>query len=366
MITAFAAEAFAAREFIPLFGAPSTSTLSVSAVATYIGNASISVVATVTNLPSGHTASYAWTRNGTPISQTVASFTGTGLLPGTYTYVCAVTDTTASPQTSATSTPSSATVPSTSGPGMPLPPSSTADFLGHINLGAVDSGVVSIPLLVRVAGTLSTITSITSVVGYINGVEVPWVQSTLTPQAGGTTGQYTLAVDLTGNTPAPEAGDTMDVYVEVTAGGYTAGQMYHTSLGAGGGSEVVVNVLPGYVGATSGVVTTALPHAWQNSLYSVTFPVIDGEGNPVTLTGLPLVMDFWQPQNPETVVIVAATIGAAHGTITVADGNQLTVTLDATATAIAGLYNWLLRESGNVAPPFCNGKLTIAAAPIIQ
>ncbi len=126
-----------------------------------------------------------------------------------------------------------------------------------------------------------------------------------------------------------------------------------------------VNITPGFVGpAAVGSVTTGNLEATQNSLYTVTFPVVDQNGNPINLSGVTgLTMVFADPNNPAEPVF-SATIGRTHGSVSVGgtNNNMLTLSLDATLTATIANLNWIL---GNEATKqiYANGTLRITAFP---
>jgi hypothetical protein len=131
--------------------------------------------------------------------------------------------------------------------------------------------------------------------------------------------------------------------------------------------DPIINVLPGYVSVQNNTVTTALPTAWQNSAYSVTFPVLDGSGNPIDLSGVALKADFWLPNASDVVSFSAATSGDSEGTITIGgtNHNMVTMTLNMTGTTASGTFTGLLRNTADTIPPYTSMSLTVNPAPAI-
>jgi hypothetical protein len=143
-----------------------------------------------------------------------------------------------------------------------------------------------------------------------------------------------------------------------------AGSIGKYLLGIG---DPIINVLPGYVSVQNNTVTTALPTAWQNSAYSVTFPVLDGSGNPIDLSGVALKADFWLPNASDVVSFSAATSGDSEGTITIGgtNHNMVTMTLNMTGTTASGTFTGLLRNTADTIPPYTSMSLTVNPAPAI-
>jgi hypothetical protein len=131
-------------------------------------------------------------------------------------------------------------------------------------------------------------------------------------------------------------------------------------------ATVVVNVTPGYVGpASMGAVTTGNWEAWQNSAFSITFPLLDSAGDPITVTGQDLTCTFYDANDPETIVISAATDGDdALITIGGTDGNTITIVLAATLLTMVGTLAWVLRMTDD-SMPLADGNLRIKSAPPI-
>ena len=128
-----------------------------------------------------------------------------------------------------------------------------------------------------------------------------------------------------------------------------------------------------HIGKSSGGTPTAiLPEAWLNSYYSVTFPLGDGNDDPIDVSSVPLTMDFWDPNDithPPTILIAAATTGTTDATLAVGGTNHNNITLVLTESLLeslgAGTLNWLLRPTANNATPYCSGKLSLVNAPLI-
>ena len=134
-----------------------------------------------------------------------------------------------------------------------------------------------------------------------------------------------------------------------------------------GGGNTVVNVLPGNVVAASGRVIATLPPASQYCVYETTFPVIDQSGNPINLTGIPLTLEFWDPNMPTVIALTAATAGTTLATIVVGGTNHNQITLTITAAANTKKANWTgrLRPTDNSQAPYLTVNLPITAGPPI-
>ena len=116
--------------------------------------------------------------------------------------------------------------------------------------------------------------------------------------------------------------------------------MRFTAAALAEASSAAINITPGFVGpAAMGSATSGNFEARQNTLFTVTFPVIDQTGQPIDLSGSgQLAMVFSDPNNTSQ-SIFTATLGGAHANLSVGGTghDMLTLSVDATLTATGAI-----------------------------